>query len=439
MKSKPIKLLIACISLTCVISFVSCSSETKGDDQNTSDSVNAYQGSKSEKVKLPDLNTISPGAMSAEQLYYSEADSPSREEAAIIKAKCIEGLSTYGVCKIRTALLSMTEYLVTVIENYSALGGEAYWAGQESQLPTVDRQIEVMMSNVEAMKKYVRDEDVVTDLTTVQQLLSFSKDDSDISGIFYAHHLLNDLSYWGYGFGLNEQEYSTGEMAPSTAGKDCYYGLTKVWGNSYPAYISSIIDKDVLYKIEATEFDLGGQVEKSDAVISSFNSDYSDSERQKIKSTLNKIDDILCEYIYLPGDSWEPVESRLDTKAYEDLALFMDELTAMTEDSAISPDIHSAEGFLSLYNNDDDTFSPQEDKRFILISCHRIVSELSGIVLNNDEPALYNNPYYSALKLLEPDKMSSKEYEYFSGKEEPPSDDASQMDDFFGNRVLTSL
>jgi hypothetical protein len=416
-----------------VVSFISCTPDVVNDNK---DIVVTGNASESVHAKKHYLDNISPYKITIEHIYYSEADSPLEEETVAVKAKCVEGLSTYGVSKIRAALLSMTDSLVSVMEDYGASEEEAYWEQQESQLPIVYRRIEVMISNIESIKKTVLDKDVTTDLTTVQKLLAFSKDNDDISGVFYAHHVLSDLSYWGYNYGLNTEEYKTWELTPPMKEQDCYYGVTKTWGLPYPESIQNIINENDLPGIEdiGPEFDLRGQVERGDESIDSFNSGYSDKEKQKIKMALNDMDGILCDYLYEPGDS-APSDSPLDGAKYEELLSLTDELTTMTKDSVISSDLRSVKGFLSLYNNDEGRLEPEADKQFILISCHRIISELFGIVLNNEEPTAYNNPYYGALKLLEPDSMSSKEYEYFSGKEEPPLDDASRIDDFFKNRV----
>jgi hypothetical protein len=325
----------------------------------------------------------------------------------------------------------MTEHIDSMMEDYSAIGAEAYWEQKEPILPTVDRQIEVLISNVEEIREYVIDTDVEADFTAICELLTFAKRNSDMSGVFLAHHMLSDLSYWGFNYGLNTLEYSTWEgEIPSRKEKDCYYGVTKTWGCPYPASILKIVGDRITAESKSGGEELSKRIGTGDQSTASLIDNYSRSEIQEIRILLDDIDSVLCETLY--GSSEKISETKYDATLSQ-----INKLVKKTAKTTISADVNSAKGLFERYGNisEGSVFDFEGDKKFLLISCHRIVSELSGIVFNNDHPTQFNNPYYGALKLLEPDKPSSKQYEYYIETETPPMDETDTWDDFFKNKI----
>ncbi len=69
------------------------------------------------------------------------------------------------------------------------------------------KRLTIALNNILSMRYCFKKEQVQEDLITVCKLLQYTLEKEDVSGVFYAHHILSDLNFW-----ILDQPFAKGEF-----------------------------------------------------------------------------------------------------------------------------------------------------------------------------------------------------------------------------------
>ena len=363
----------------------SCSNSEKKSNDNSEKQIisNDYLENVNPKIITPDL----------EELYKSSPGTPSEEDVTRIKETIYKDISTFGAAKIRTVFFDMIEYQKLWLQQYTP-GSESYFWNSLSVQPV---NLEDMINNLESVKEYVSNEDVKFDISSVQTLLAYSLNSQNVDGLFYAHHILSDLNYWGFSHGIDTTEFLSWEVPYEIKEISLYYAVSKTCGEEYPDVINEIVENpENTYVVNDNLYPLKEMIAQGDANISETTSSLSSDE---VKTIAKNLDEIINGEI--KSDS-------------EKLLKELDNCISIVENTPAKTDIETLKKFISLYIEPGDFDS--HIKTSCLVSAIRISRELEQIVFYNDNAVNYNSYYYGYLKMLEGDVPSAKQYEYLTGE-----------------------
>ena len=416
------KVLVIALAINLIL-LASCSSGAVADPQQAKeesssessiklDGPNAYIN----KINLADLET------DWSTLYITAMPTPTAEEALKIRENANAGTSSYGASKVQLALFNIIESLKESLGNYCNGSMDEYISILENPF-----YLEDIISALESIKAYITDEDLKEDITSAQSLIASSIKSGDIDGIFYAHHLLSDISYWGFSYGLNPKIFRTWQIEYNIAETDIYYGVSKLWGNDYPSVMNELIESnDYKDKIDNDRFNLNEDASEKDKRIKDAISQLSSEDINTIKDSLDYIcagflknnnimifptDPFPIDY-FEKQDKWDGHDL-----SYESLPPHIEKCINTVPDGDLKDDFTAINNLLGLY------LGKQEIANGIfreqLAHAAMKALELRFIVFENENPVDLQMLYYASCKTIEGDADMTKKYEYMIGEFTP--------------------
>ena len=326
--------------------------------------------------------TLSIQNADVDMLYLSPASAPSNEHVGTVRRNMMRNMSALGAAKVRKTLFGMVMFLEYQIDMYGAGNHDVYW----KSLPMEAKGLLVMIENLESIKEYVSHDKTKLDIETAQVLLQYAMDHEKIDGIFYAHHILSDLHFWGYGHGFDERELLVWLTPPDPRVFDTFYGVTATWGYSYPSGILDITEEAEPPVQGESLFLLKEAVEEKDAMLSVLLTELKYSDLSRMKNNLISMEAILTDVVYR--------YQTLTTYQQADMILWLNGMLVIPNE-VMQTDIRDLLTRLEQYDAGRDA-----EGRQILVSCLRSVYELNRIVFQNTKPMAFENFYYEQIECL---------------------------------------
>jgi hypothetical protein len=337
----------------------------------------------------------------SDMLFYSGIPVPTDADALKIKEGLSSGLSTFGMAKIRTLLYDAISYFDLIIAEYSAVGSTRFRENLEAAATVYmsyggkPLSIRDTISELQDIKACVDSPEAIRDIETAQMLLYDTVTNNRIDGLFFAHHILSDLTYWGYMYGLDTHEFLTWELSPDIRERGIFYGLTNTWGYAYPSCVTERIQQVSFDDIEPeVSMDLKTLIDAKDAEIAQLASSMNMDDFTLLAETLDGMNEVLASIAYEGADMQTYNEQLLND---------IDICLSISSDSVLLVDLSVVQGNLAEYNEipKTNTFFPEAEQKYCVYRCKRIVNELSEIVFANDRPTEFDAPYYGMTKVLE--------------------------------------
>ena len=337
-------------------------------------------------------------------LYFSEMPIPAEIDAMRIKENLNANNSTFGAVNIRTTLHNTVISITSFLRANANSGGVNFWEDYESgkwNLISYNDELitfESIISNLQGIREYVTNDTANRDIEAAQKLLLYSKINWSIDGLFFAHHILSDLTYWGYMYGFNTDEFYTMMSSEGIAGLDVFYGITNTWGYAYPTRVTDIINSTSTSSIKSFgSSEINEIIELKNEEISQLVSSMNPDDLDLIKEKLSIINKMLSAIVY----------DGVDLKIYyEQLLDDLDICLSLSTNAVLADDLRYIQLKITDYYEipKRNTFNPEPDQKFSLIFGKRATNELSRIVFANDQPNVFNEFYYGMTRFLEGEK-----------------------------------
>ena len=337
------------------------------------------------------------------KLFYSEAIRPSDEKAKQVRERLNNGISTFASAKIRTILEDTAGYTRTFIKAGAA--DEQFWEGLQSgsliflsstQEPVT---IDSMVSGLQGVKECVNVPETRTDIERAQLLLLASAENRDAEGLFFAHHILSDLAYWGFLYDMEMSDYGAWEGYEEVQEREVFYGITNTWEFNYPSRVSGIVNNVSVDVAGLTDYyRLYELVDTRNREIEQLVLGLDPDKLSLLIEKLSMINIALAEIVFDDADA---------QGAYDGLLGDVEACIAAAPEGALYDDLYYIrqkleEYKLFLVGDSADTWADTAaDQRYCFILSKRVANELLKIVFANDKPLEFNDPYYGVTKMLE--------------------------------------
>ena len=340
------------------------------------------------------------------KLFYSETIRPADDKAKQVREKLNDGISTFASAKIRTILEDTAGYTRTFIKAGAADG--QFWDGLESGslvfLSSAKEPVTIdsMLSGLQGVKECIKVPEARADIERAQLLLVASAENRNAEGLFFAHHILSDLAYWGFLYDMDMNDYGAWESYEAVQEREVFYGITNTWEYNYPSRVSGIVNNISFDMAELTDkYRLYELVETRNREITQLVSGLDPDDLSLMIEKLSSINITLAEIVFDGADAKLSYDKLLEEVAaciaaapggalYDDFYYIQQKL----EEYKLFLEADSADAGA-------DTADTAADQKYCFILSKRVANELLKIVFANDKPTEFNDPYYGITRVLE--------------------------------------
>ena len=185
---------------------------------------------------------------SGRTLYFSNVPLREKEECCLRKQSIFEDMNVIERAECKTAIYRIIRFIDKIF-----LKDEKGFFTEKGK-----KRLTIVLNNILSMRYCFKKEQVQEDLITVCKLLQYTLEKEDVSGVFYAHHILSDLNFWILDQPFAKGEFETWEKKiPKQKETRVFYGITKSWEYSYPRDLQKKI-KNIILPEEEGIFDIRG-------------------------------------------------------------------------------------------------------------------------------------------------------------------------------------
>ena len=120
-----------------------------------------------------------------------------KEECCLRKQSIFEDMNVIERAECKTAIYRIIRFIDKIF-----LKDEKGFFTEKGK-----KRLTIALNNILSMRYCFKKEQVQEDLITVCKLLQYTLEKEDVSGVFYAHHILSDLNFW-----ILDQPFAKGEF-----------------------------------------------------------------------------------------------------------------------------------------------------------------------------------------------------------------------------------